>query len=336
MIVYLFFPLALIISSSLGILISPHWALAPFVWVLVIVPIIDFILPNLNIKDEDLNETKLHNLALIIILPGILFLIVFGLINISNSSITYLSTAAIGASVGMSGGSIGITTAHELIHRSNKYMRGVGIMLLVLCLYGHFRIEHIYGHHKNVATIDDPATARKGENFYFYFIRCVVMSFVSSWNTEKDLLNKKDMNTLSINNRMIHYFVVEILFLLVAYIVARLHGIIFVIFHSFVSILLLELVDYIQHYGLQRKKVNEKYERYNEFHSWNSRHPSANWSTFNLGLHSEHHKIASKHYPLLSQDKQKMEMPYNYPMMLAMALLPFVWYKVMDPKLIAD
>ena len=81
MIVYLFFPLAIIISSSLGILISPKWALAPFVWVLLIVPIIDFILPNLNNKDENLNETKLHNLALIIILPGILFLIVFSLIN---------------------------------------------------------------------------------------------------------------------------------------------------------------------------------------------------------------------------------------------------------------
>ena len=336
MIVYLFFPLALIISSSLGILISPQWAFTPFVWVLVIVPIIDFILPNLNNKDENLNETKLHNLALIIILPGILFLIVFGLINLSNSSMTYLSAAAIGASVGMSGGSIGITTAHELIHRSNKYIRGVGIMLLVLCLYGHFRIEHIYGHHKNVATRDDPATARKGENFYFYFIRCVVMSFVSSWKIEKDLLNKKDMNTLSINNRIIHYFVIEILFLFVAYIVAGLHGIIFVLFHSFVSILLLELVDYIQHYGLQRKKVNEKYERYNEIHSWNSRHSSANWSTFNLGLHSKHHKTASKHYPLLSQDKQQMEMPVNYSMMIAMALLPFVWFKVMDPKLIAD
>ena len=121
-----------------------------------------------------------------------------------------------------------------------------------------------------------------------------------------------------------------------AFIVAGLHGIIFVLFHSFVSILLLELVDYIQHYGLQRKKVNEKYERYNEFHSWNSRHPSANWSTFNLGLHSEHHKTASKHYPLLSHDKQQMEMPVNYSMMIAMALLPFVWFKVMDPKLIAD
>ena len=93
--------------------------------------------------------------------------IIFGLIIVSDSTITLLTAAALGAAVGMSGGSIGITTAHELIHRKNKFMRGIGVFLLVLCCYGHFRIEHIYGHHLNVATKEDPATARRGENFIF-------------------------------------------------------------------------------------------------------------------------------------------------------------------------
>ena len=97
-----------------------------------------------------------------------LFLIFFGLIVVSDPQITFLTAAALGAAVGMSGGSIGITTAHELIHRQNKYMRGIGVVLLIVCCYGHFRIEHIYGHHRNVAK-EDPATARRGENFYFYF-----------------------------------------------------------------------------------------------------------------------------------------------------------------------
>ena len=334
MFVYLLFPFALITSSSLGILISPQWTITPFIWVLLIIPIIDFILPNLNKKADNLNETKFHNLAIIIILPGILFLLASGLFVLSNSDLSYLTVVSLGAAVGMSGGSIGITTAHELIHRNNKYMRSLGIILLILCLYGHFRIEHIYGHHKNVATREDPATARKGENFYFYFIRCVFMSFVSSWNIEKDYLRKKNINILSIKNRMIHYFILELTILLISFIIAGMHGIIFILVHSFVSILLLELVDYIQHYGLERKKVNEKYEKYNEFHSWNSRHSSANWSTFNLGLHSEHHQTSSRHYPLLSQHKQQMEMPFNYPVMLIMALLPFIWFKVMDKKII--
>ena len=162
MIFYLVTPLILIGASSLGLIINPSWSISPFIWVFVLVPLIDLALPYLSKQDVDLKENVLHNFSILIILPCILFLIVFGLIVVSNSSISILVAAALGAAVGMSGGSIGITTAHELIHRQNKYMRGIGIILLVLCCYGHFRIEHVYGHHKHVATKEDPATARKG------------------------------------------------------------------------------------------------------------------------------------------------------------------------------
>ena len=333
MIFYLVTPLILIGASSLGLIINPSWSIAPFIWVFVLVPLIDLALPYLSKQDVDLTENVLHNFSILIILPCILFLIVFGLIVVSNSSISILVAAALGAAVGMSGGSIGITTAHELIHRQNKYMRGIGIILLVLCCYGHFRIEHVYGHHKHVATKEDPATARKGENFYFYFIRCVINSVISSWNIEKNILDKKNINALSLKNRMLHYFVLEIIFLFIAFFIAGINGLVFVFFHSFVSITLLELVNYIQHYGLERKLQNGKYERFTDHHSWNSRHISANWSTFNLGLHAEHHQSASKHYPLLSQKEKVIEMPANYSIMLIMALIPPLWFFVMNRKL---
>ena len=333
MIFYLVTPLILIGASSLGLIINPSWSISPFIWVFVLVPLIDLALPYLSKQDVDLTENVLHNFSILIILPCILFLIVFGLIVVSNSSISILVAAALGAAVGMSGGSIGITTAHELIHRQNKYMRGIGIILLVLCCYGHFRIEHVYGHHKHVATKEDPATARKGENFYFYFIRCVINSVISSWNIEKNILDKKNINALSLKNRMLHYFVLEIIFLFIAFFIAGINGLVFVFFHSFVSITLLELVNYIQHYGLERKLQNGKYERFTDHHSWNSRHISANWSTFNLGLHAEHHQSASKHYPLLSQKEKVIEMPANYSIMLIMALIPPLWFFVMNRKL---
>ena len=330
---YLVTPLILIASSSLGLLINPSWSVSPFVWVFILVPIIDLVLPYLSKQDADLRENMLHNFSILIILPCILFLVVFGLIVVSNSTISILVAAALGAAVGMSGGSIGITTAHELIHRQNKYMRGIGVLLLVLCCYGHFRIEHVYGHHKHVATKEDPATARRGENFYFYFIRCVINSVISSWNIEKNILDKKNINTFSTQNRMLHYFVLEFIFLFIAFFIAGTNGLVFVFFHSFVSITLLELVNYIQHYGLERKIQNGKYERFTDHHSWNSRHISANWSTFNLGLHAEHHQSASKHYPLLSQEEKVIEMPANYSIMLIMALIPPLWFFVMDRKL---
>ena len=330
---YLVTPLILIASSSLGLLINPSWSVSPFIWVFILVPIIDLVLPYLSKQDVDLKEYVLHNFSILIILPCILFLIVFGLIVVSDSSINILVAASLGAAVGMSGGSIGITTAHELIHRQNKYMRGIGVLLLVLCCYGHFRIEHVYGHHKHVATKEDPATARKGENFYFYFIRCVINSVISSWNIEKNILDKKNINTFSFQNRMLHYFVLEIIFLFIVFFLAGINGLVFVFFHSFVSIILLELVNYIQHYGLERKMQNGKYERFTDHHSWNSRHISANWSTFNLGLHAEHHQSASKHYPLLSQEEKIIEMPANYSIMLIMALIPPLWFFVMNRKL---
>ncbi len=333
-IVYFFFPLALITSSSLGIIISPNWSCAPFVWVLILVPIIDYLIPILNNHDSNLSETKLHNYALIMILPGIFFLIVFGLIKVSENEISYLQSMAIGAAVGMSGGSIGITTAHELIHRSDKKMRGIGVFLLVLCLYGHFRIEHIYGHHKHFATKQDPASARKGENFYAFLCRCVVMSFISALNIEKNILKKKNLSFFNFKNRMIHYLLLEFLLLFISLLIAGMNGLIFILTHCAISIILLELVDYIQHYGLERKIKNGKYEAYDgEQHSWNSRHTSANWSTFNLGLHAEHHQTASKHYPLLSQQKKLIEMPSNYPVMIMMALVPPIWFTVMDKKI---
>jgi len=330
---YLVTPLILITASSLGLLISPSWSLSPFVWVFILVPIIDIMLPYLNKKDEELNENLLHSFSIIIVLPCILFLIIYGLMIVSDTTMNFITIAALGAAVGMSGGSIGITTAHELIHRQSKFMRSLGVILLILCLYGHFRIEHVYGHHRNVATKEDPATARKGENFYFYFIRCVINSVISSWNIEKDILKKKNSNIYSLKNRMLHYFFLEFLFLCLAFYFTGINGLIFIFFHALVSITLLELVNYIQHYGLTRKKENGKYERFSDHHSWNSRHISANWSTFNLGLHNEHHKSAGKHYPLLSQEEKILEMPSNYSIMLIMALIPPLWFYVMNPKL---
>ena len=143
MIFYLVTPLILIFSSSLGLIIDPTWSISPFIWVFILVPIIDLVLPYLSKEDVELKENVFHNFSILIVLPCILFLIIFGLFVVSNPNIGFLSAAALGAAVGMSGGSIGITTAHELIHRQSKIMRGIGVLLLVVCCYGHFRIEHI-------------------------------------------------------------------------------------------------------------------------------------------------------------------------------------------------
>tara|TARA_B100000686_G_scaffold338647_1_gene411468 strand:- start:928 stop:1932 length:1005 start_codon:yes stop_codon:yes gene_type:complete len=334
MLLYWFFPFTIIASSYCCVLFSITWSILPYIWVLIIVPILDLLTPKLNKTNKQLENTLGHNASLIAVVPAMFLLFYLSLIKISNVEISSLGAIAIGLGTGIAGGAIGITTAHELIHRKSKTMRGFGISLLVLCLYGHFRIEHIYGHHIHVATKNDPATARKGENFYSFLIRCIITGVISAWNIEKNILISKKLPVIGIKNRMFHYLIFQVLLISVSYYISGIKGIIYILFHSAISIILLELVEYIQHYGLERKRTNQtSVESYNHSHSWNSRHSVADWSTFNLGLHSEHHSIANKPYPLLTQDKKVREMPANYPTMILMALIPPIWFKVIDQKI---
>ncbi len=334
MLLYWFFPFTIIASSYCCILFSTTWSILPYIWVLIIVPILDLMTPKLNKTNKQLEITLGHNASLIAVVPAMFLLFYLSLTKISNVEISLLGAIAIGLGTGIAGGAIGITTAHELIHRKSKTMRGFGISLLVLCLYGHFRIEHIYGHHIHVATKNDPTTARKGENFYSFLIRCVITGIISAWSIEKNILISKKLPVIGINNRMLHYLIFQVLLIFASYYFSGIKGIIYILSHSAISIILLELVEYIQHYGLVRKRINQNsVESYNHSHSWNSRHSVADWSTFNLGLHSEHHSIANKPYPLLTQDKKIREMPANYPTMILMALIPPIWFKVIDQKI---
>ena len=119
-------------------------------------------------------------LALLAVVPTILLLLILSLLKIKDASTDAVDALCIGLGAGITGGAVGITTAHEFIHRKSKFLRGLGVMLLSICFYSHFRIEHIYGHHMHVATSHDPATARKGENFYAFFIRCVFFKYCFS------------------------------------------------------------------------------------------------------------------------------------------------------------
>ncbi len=290
-------------------------------------------MPKLSIPKSKLTNSFGHSAALVAVVPAILLLLILSLLKINDANIDTIDALCIGLGTGITGGAVGITTAHEFIHRKSKFLRGLGIFLLSVCFYSHFRIEHIYGHHIHVATLSDPATARKGENFYAFLIRCVFLSIVSAWSIEKKILLSKSISIYSYRNRMIQYLFFHLFILIACFAFAGLKGIIFIFSYALISIILLEVVEYIQHYGLKRENFNSKLEKYSPSHSWNSRHSIADWSTFNLGLHSEHHSISNKEYPLLSHDEKPKEMPANYPTMILMALIPPIWFMVMDKKL---
>jgi alkane 1-monooxygenase len=334
MIPYTFFPLLIIVTASAGPIFGPSWGLTPFILILIVIPIFDFLLPNLNKNDDELFSKPAYSISLFLTLP--LLILLFGAGLFLAPKVDFLSAFFLGASIGMATGSVGLPAAHELIHQTGRFYQRVGIAILMLCFYGHFRVEHIHGHHLNVATKNDPASARFDENVYKYLFRCITSSWHSAWALEKALLLKKEKNVISIQNRVSFYFLGEIIFLGTILGLFGLNGLLFFIGHTFIAILLLEVVEYIQHYGLERKHIsNNSFEPYNECHAWNCRAAATNWSTFNLGLHCAHHKQPGKQFFLLSNKKQLMEMPAGYPIMIMLALVPPIWFRVMNPKLTA-
>jgi len=287
----------------------------------------------MNKPDEKLRNEMAYNLILILILPIVIVLFYSGMWVVSNFD-SKIWAGFLGASVGMATGSVGLPAAHELIHRTNKIFQNMGLITLLFCFYGHFSIEHINGHHSKVATEPDPATARPNENVYCFLIRCLIMSWHSAWKTEKEILGNKGRSLISYKNRIILYLVFQFTLFVSTWVIFGTNGLIFLVAHTAVAILLLEIVEYIQHYGLQRQKLNQGgIEPYREMHAWNCHHLATNWSTFNLGLHSAHHRQPGKQFSLLSNQKQSMEMPTSYPIMILLALIPPIWFKIMNPKL---
>jgi len=243
-----------------------------------------------------------------------------------------IETIGIINSFGLSCGILGINVAHELGHRSKSYEKLMSKALLLTSLYMHFFIEHNRGHHKNVSTLIDPASSRYNENIYFFFIRSIKDSFKSAWKINKTILEKNKLKFWSLGNEMLLYQVIQIILILSILLFYGWAIVFFFIIASFKGILLLESVNYIEHYGLNRQKVGEVYEKVRPIHSWNSNHPFGRILLFELSRHSDHHYQASRKYQILRNFEESPQMPTGYPGMIILALFPPIWFKIMNKK----
>ena len=237
------------------------------------------------------------------------------------------------ASMGILCGVIGVNVAHELGHRQKAYERFMAKALLMTSLYMHFFIEHNRGHHKYVSTEEDPASARYGESLYAFWLRAIPGVYRSAWRLERARLKRARKPFFSLHNEMLIYHLVQAgLFLGIALVYGWATVGCFAIAAG-MGYLLLETVNYIEHYGLQRQKVNGKYERVMPWHSWNSDHVVGRLVLFELSRHSDHHFIASRKYQILRHIDHSPQMPTGYPGMMILATLPPIWFSVMNPKI---
>ena len=236
-------------------------------------------------------------------------------------------------SLGIANGALGINIAHELIHK-NGVERLFGRTLLVLVFYGHWEIEHLHGHHKRVATEEDPATAPRGMPFYRFWVKSIKGTWTSSWAFETENCRKKGSPAI-LGNRC---FLATLYSISIALLVFSLWGWVSLAVYlgqAFVAISLLELVNYIEHYGLQRKKIgtDNTYEPVSHAHSWDSTSSVSNYLLFRVQRHADHHMNPLRRYQILRYTPEAPQMPYGYPTMVLIAMIPSLWFRTMHPIL---
>ena len=206
-------------------------------------------------------------------------------------------------------------------------------MLLLTSLYMHFYIEHNKGHHKRVATPEDPSSARYGEWLYAFYFRSVIFSYISAWEIAGNDVKKKGRSVFSFYNEMIRFHFIQFLFVAAIWIIFGWFACLCFLVAAVIGFLLLETVNYIEHYGLQRKSTGDgKYERAMPAHSWNSDHVIGRLFLFELSRHSDHHYLASRKYQVLRHHDDSPQMPTGYPGMMLLSLFPPLWFIVMNNR----
>jgi alkane 1-monooxygenase len=225
-----------------------------------------------------------------------------------------------------------INNSHELNHKLAKWERFLGTFNLSKNLYMHFLIEHNEGHHKNVCTPEDPASSRLNESLYHFIPRSIIGGFLSAWKIETRKCKEKFGTSLTGKNKMI-YFTISILLLPTT--IFYFFGMEVMLVHfiiAFLSVCYLETINYIEHYGLFRKKLEGgEYEPVDIQHSWNAPQRISNYLLFKLQRHSDHHANSLKPYQTLCSYRESPTLPTGYPGCLLLAFFPRLWFSVMNP-----
>ncbi len=237
--------------------------------------------------------------------------------------------------MGVISGSIGINYSHELMHQKSKLERWLADLLLATVLYSHFRSEHLRVHHLYIGTPRDPVTAHYNEGFHRFLPRVLGQCLTSSWKAEKALLARRDLPVTHLSNPFWRYAALQGAMLALAFAIGGWMGLLLFIYQASVAIWQLELVNYIEHYGLTRRHLGEgKYEHVLPRHSWNADHTASNWLLLNLQRHSDHHYKPDRRFPLLQtySAEEAPQLPYGYPIMTMAAMVPPLWKRIMNPR----
>lgn len=328
------------LAVALSFLAEGNFTWLAIVYGFVVLPVLELVLPpmtrNLTVLEREIVEKdRAYDILLWLMVP-----IQYGLLGwflwdiVSGERVMWSSEWwGVVLAMGFSCSILGINVAHELGHRKERFDQICSQLLLTTSLYTHFFIEHNKGHHRNVATHEDPGTARRNEWLFTFWFRAVFLAWWSAWKIEAKALRRQGKSPWHPSNPFLRLQALQwgLLALVgifmgweaaVAWLIAGLFG-------GF----LLEVVNYVEHYGLEREKVTEnRYERVQPHHSWNSDHPLGRLILFELTRHSDHHHLPHKSYATLDSIDEAPQLPTGYPGMMLLSLVPPLYFAVMNPR----
>lgn len=326
-------PFIILIAAFFAFQTTGILTFLPVIYAFVIIPLFELFIKadttNLSAAEEEVAKAdKTYDYILYAIVPLQYALLVQFLFSLQQTDLTWVDVTGRIMTMVLLCGVFGINVAHELGHRTNKSEQFLAKALLLTSQYIHFFIEHNKGHHKNVATHEDPSSARLNESVFAFYPRTIIFSYISAWHIATDEQKKKGKSFWQ--NEMLQAQITQLLFVVLIAIVFSWKIMLYYLAAAIMGILLLECVNYIEHYGLSRsKKESGLYERAMPHHSWNSNHIIGRLMLFELSRHSDHHYMASRKYQILRHHDDSPQMPTGYPGMMILAHIPPVWFWIM-------
>ncbi|MEM9679443.1 MAG: alkane 1-monooxygenase [Bacteroidota bacterium] len=326
------------IVAILGIYLKGLWLYATPIYAFVIIPIMELVFPvdTDNLEENEVEsrlKRKLFDWLLYLNLPVVYAIAIYSLVTVDSKLLETYEFTGLVFTLGIVLGVNGINVAHELGHRQSTNERFLGKLLLLPSLYMHFYIEHNFGHHLHAATKEDPATARYNQSVYSFWLTSTIRQYFSAWRIQSKLLTNNNKKFLSVKNDMLWYLVIQASYLGIVFFAFGTTGLLFAVLAAIVGFLLLETVNYIEHYGLLRLKTKSgRYERVREIHSWNSNHVIGRIVLYELTRHSDHHFKSSKKYQILDCHEDSPQMPFGYPTSMVLSMVPPLWFKIMNKR----
>ena len=326
------------LSAFLALRLQGNWAWATVVLAFIILPLLEAQLPQSTANqpadaEPERSRQPFFDWLLYANAPLLFAVVGWYLYVVQYQTPEWPALIGLTLSVGIIVGANGINVAHELGHRSKRGEQALAKWMLLTALYQHFFIEHNRGHHKNVATDADPASARLGETLFAFWPRSIAGGWRNAWALERERLRKTGRPAFGWSNEMLRFQVWQGLWLLAIALAFGWKAFSGALVIALIGVLLLETINYVEHYGLRRRMTPAgRPEPVLPAHSWNSDHELGRIFLYELTRHSDHHYKSSRKYQILRHVDESPQLPFGYPASVLLALAPPLWFRVMNGR----